>query len=372
MYESKASRSVVTIPASTMAWAMWGRAIRSSPAISRTRSKERSYPSAWSFSTIISPRRKRVSCRRRSSVRSPSWVASTQYPSTWSEAPSCSADSSTPGTIRRSEPDAASSASPHPSIVSWSVTAIPSNPRSRASATFSDGVAVPSEKVECVWRSYPGMAGKGGRRASRPSSGWRGSHVLARDIRNAGAPAEGHRVLELVAEDPEDVDDPVLTAGRQPPGSRSSDHDGGRPERKRLHDVRPPPNAPVDQDGDPPADRLDHLRQRVERCGAGVELPAAVVRHHDPIGAGRRRQLGILRGEDPLEQQRQARRVLADPRDVVPADRGVVREVVGGERDRGLVADPGLAVAEAVRVQIDRPHERGVAGGGDPPEHLGR
>ena len=59
------------------------------------------------------------------------------------------------------------------------------------------------------------MAGKGGRRASRPSSGWRVGYVLGGDIRHGGAPAEGHRVLELVAEDPEDVDDPVLPAGRQ-------------------------------------------------------------------------------------------------------------------------------------------------------------
>ena len=42
MKRSNASFSCCTMPASTIACAMWGRAIRSSPAISRTRSKEMS------------------------------------------------------------------------------------------------------------------------------------------------------------------------------------------------------------------------------------------------------------------------------------------------------------------------------------------
>ena len=78
MNRSNASFSVATMPASTIACAMCGRAIRSSPAIARTCSKEMSYPSSCSFSTISSPRRKRVSMSRRSSATKRGFAGSTQ------------------------------------------------------------------------------------------------------------------------------------------------------------------------------------------------------------------------------------------------------------------------------------------------------
>lgn len=68
MYRSNASRSVATMPASTIACATCGLAIVWPPAISRTRSNEIWNPSSRSFSTISSPRRNRVAVSRSSSA----------------------------------------------------------------------------------------------------------------------------------------------------------------------------------------------------------------------------------------------------------------------------------------------------------------
>src|SRR6266511_6082101 len=71
--------------------------------------------------------------------------------------PSYVADSSTPGTKPMPTSWATAAASPSPSVVSWSVSATTSSPRSRASRTSSAGVNVPSERVEWACRSIPGM-----------------------------------------------------------------------------------------------------------------------------------------------------------------------------------------------------------------------
>ena len=48
---------------------------------------------------------------------------------------------------------AASAASAHPAVESWSVIARTSTPALAALATRPAGVSVPSEAVECAWRS---------------------------------------------------------------------------------------------------------------------------------------------------------------------------------------------------------------------------
>ena len=117
--------------------------------------------------------------------------------------------------------------------------------------------------------------------------------------------------------------DPTRPAGRRGPPAA--------PKRDRLHHVGPSPHAAVHQDRDPPADRLDHLGQRVQRRRARIELPSTVVRHHDRLDAVLDRERRVLGGEDPLHQDREPGRVLADEREVLPRHVRLV-EVVGARR----------------------------------------
>src|SRR5437588_1093903 len=71
--------------------------------------------------------------------------------------PSCSAENSTPGTSSIPASVAASLASGIPAMLSWSVSARTSSPRSFASSTSVRGDSVPSEYDECVCRSMPGI-----------------------------------------------------------------------------------------------------------------------------------------------------------------------------------------------------------------------
>ena len=62
-------------------------------------------------------------------------------------------ETSTPGTKGMPKEAAAAAASATPPTVSWSVSARRSTPQESASETSSVGDSVPSDAVECVWRS---------------------------------------------------------------------------------------------------------------------------------------------------------------------------------------------------------------------------
>ena len=66
---------------------------------------------------------------------------------------SIAVDTSRPFTRRMPTRSAASCASSHPTVVSWSVSATTSSPAFFAFSTSSVGVSVPSERLEWVWRS---------------------------------------------------------------------------------------------------------------------------------------------------------------------------------------------------------------------------
>ena len=147
------------------------------------------------------------------------------------------------------------------------------------------------------------------RAAGRPSgragaSVGRPTRARARSISSAGcrSPARrrarpgGHAVVEGLA-----------------------DHARAGAERDRLHHVRAAPDPAVEDDLRAPADRVDDLRQHLDRRGRVVELAATVVRHDDRLDAAFGGLPRDLRGHDPLERDR-PRPEGAVPLDVVPAD----------------------------------------------------
>ena len=75
--------------------------------------------------------------------------------------PGTTQENSAPRTSDMPAGSAATAAS-HPPVVSWSVRASTSTPAAAAAATSSAGESVPSELVECVWRSMRGRPIPGG------------------------------------------------------------------------------------------------------------------------------------------------------------------------------------------------------------------
>ena len=91
-----------------------------------------------------------------------------------------------------------------------------------------------------------------------------------------------------------------------------------------------------------------------------VELPPAVVRHIDPVGAVIDRDAGVLGGGDALERQRNAE-IPFDPVDVAPVELGLVDAGVAGADAAAQVALCYVALAPAVAVGVDGQAKRVVA-----------
>ena len=76
-----------------------------------------------------------------------------------------------------------------------------------------------------------------------------------------------------------------LAVDGEAPERRAAGEHRARAERERLDDVGAAADAAVEEHLDPAVDRVDHLRQRVERRRDAVELAAAVVRDDERGGA---------------------------------------------------------------------------------------
>lgn len=104
---------------------------------------------------------------------------------------------------------------------------------------------------------------------------------------------------------------------------RPADPHGRCPERERFQYVSTPRDSTVDVDFTPVED-LGADAVQLQQCKHGrlcrVEGAAAVVREHDALDAVLDRSLRVRGALDPLDDNRQPRRLL-DPGDVVPAQR---------------------------------------------------
>src|SRR5207249_10013250 len=125
-------------------------------------------------------------------------------------------------------------------------------------------------------------------------------------------------------------DETGRAAGREAPEDRTPDEHGARAERERLQDVRPAPDAAIDQDLDPTRDLVEHLGQGVEAGLRPVELAPAMVRDDDGGDTVLDRKMRVLGGHDALEDERK-RADRAQPLERVPGeprlDLDLVRQV---------------------------------------------
>ena len=146
-------------------------------------------------------------------------------------------------------------------------------------------------------------------------------------------------------------------------------------ERKCLQHVRAAADAAVHVHLAAIADRLGHLRQRVEPGGDPVQLPAAVVRHVHGRGTVLDREQRVFSREDALEHDREAA-FGGDPLEVVPRQRRARLEVLAhrlGERRRAcpdvrqrqvvrnLEAELQVTLAPAEKRHVDGQDESRVA-----------
>jgi hypothetical protein len=75
-----------------------------------------------------------------------------------------------------------------------------------------------------------------------------------------------------------------------------------RSQSERLEDVGSCPEAAVDQNGHACPDLIDDGGEGLERCGAVVQGPAAVVGHDEPLDSVLEPQPHVVDGDDALEQ----------------------------------------------------------------------
>src|SRR5918995_6084972 len=88
---------------------------------------------------------------------------------------------------------------------------------------------------------------------------------VAWDGRDVRDPAETGVLLQLVPKECEDVTLARVAIDRESPQERAADQHGPGAERERADDVAATPDPAVDQEFDPPVDRLGDLRQDLGR-----------------------------------------------------------------------------------------------------------
>src|SRR5688572_16393000 len=178
---------------------------------------------------------------------------------------------------------------PRPTWMSGEVTSIPSLTRSgRPSASFAS--SAPAGKT---WTAF--------RVSSAIPIALRRLDVRGRDLVRGAATEERERVLGLLAQDLEHLRNALVAAEGQAVHRRPADEDCASAQRERHRDVRAPAYAAVEVHLGAVADRLDDLRQRLQRRDRAVELAAAVVRDDNARRAVLTREVRVLRRDEPLD-----------------------------------------------------------------------
>ncbi len=131
-------------------------------------------------------------------------------------------------------------------------------------------------------------------------------------------------------------------------------------ERDRLDDIGAAIEAAVDDDHGAAGDRFDDFRQHVHRTAAVVELAAAVIGDVDDLDAVIERDLGVFRGADALDAERNFE-LRFHALDGAPIERHLELAAGGAAAAAGGVALGEIALAPAVMGGIDGETERGIA-----------
>src|SRR6516225_8866714 len=193
------------------------------------------------------------------------------------------------------------------------------------------------------------------RRGDRPRRG---------DIRfveggKARDPEQRETDRDLVLEDFEQAHNAGAAGRGEAINIEPADRNRVGPQYHRLDDIGAAADPAVDDDSRAIADRLDDLRQDIERAENVIELAAAMVRHIDAVDAELDRAPRILGRGDALQDQRDVEfRLVA--LDIAPAvlrlkDPGVIAH----DNTAALVALGDVTLAPAVAVGVDG-HAEGV------------
>ncbi len=182
--------------------------------------------------------------------------------------------------------------------------------------------------------SVPRRAGRGGQphpvRARGPAP--RGGAPLPAGLRSASAADEvagdvverrraeqRHRALRAREELVERVADAPLAGDAEAVEAGAPDHHRPRAEGAGHDQVGPPADAPVDQDLERVAHRVDRVLEQVEGGGRAVELAAAVVREHQTRETLGRGEAGVLDRTDALQHDGEVGQA-AQPVEVPPRE----------------------------------------------------
>src|SRR5690348_4518295 len=124
-----------------------------------------------------------------------------------------------------------------------------------------------------------------------------------RYLRRVGNSGQRHRDVEFFAEDLERLGDARLAISAEAVEVGAADEAGARSEAEEFENVETRADATVDIDFGPIADLFHNSRQ--SRCGGwrAVELPAAMIRNEDRVGACVDRHLCVLDVEDAFDDQ---------------------------------------------------------------------
>ena len=131
---------------------------------------------------------------------------------------------------------------------------------------------------------------------------------------------ERHGQRHLLAKDRERLLDPGLTTRGESPIDRPAHEDRTGAEGQRDRHIEPGPNAAVDPDLGPAADRHGDALEHVDRRRHAVELAGAVVADPDPVDPATDRLERVGRRQDPLDDEWQVGPA-SDLGDDVPAGR---------------------------------------------------
>ena len=166
--------------------------------------------------------------------------------------------------------------------------------------------------------------------------------------------AKRQRAVDLTPEEVEHPENAILAGAGDAPEVRAADQHRARAERQRLDDVDAAAKAAVDQDRRPPAGRLDHARQRQDRCDCAVKLAAAVVGDDDSVSAAADRFARVVRVQEALDEERPAP-LLAQTVDVTPTNVGI--ELLVHQRAEGDDRGPFAVIDEGRRRRLRHAHE---------------
>src|SRR6266481_2604857 len=185
--------------------------------------------------------------------------------------------------------------------------------------------------------------------APRTGCGSGPAHVLRAELRDGIAAELPEYSVDFAAQNAERALHARLAPSGQAVQRGAADHDRLRTERECLDDVRTAAEAAVDENGEAVADRAHDLRQHIDRCETGVELPPAVITQHDAVATQCRGTFGVRHVQHPFDEEPAAPQ-LPDPGDVIPADGRIEQRWnhrAAAERGGGGWGQEGLEVAEA-------------------------